>query len=254
VLLAHGLTPVAKESAAPPQAGLNSTSMRRRTSRKSPARPAFGGGLKGRGSFSKKSAEGRLESGGAFYEAPGNTAGSEGAEREIATGIGLRRSGKPPQGGDTPYWRRPEPGIVRPSPHRGRHSGSHGRQPVGKGLREFELSPHRGRHSESHGRQPVGKGVREFQLSPRRGGDTPYWRRPEAGVLRLSPHRGRDSGSHGRQPVGRGVREFELSPRRVDTAYWRRPEPGIVPLSPPGGDTPEATGVSPWERVSGNSS
>jgi hypothetical protein len=29
------------------------------------------------------------------------------------------------------------------SPRRGRHSGSHGRQPVGKGLREFELSPRR---------------------------------------------------------------------------------------------------------------
>ena len=61
MLLAHGLAPVAKESA---------------------ARPAFGGGLKGRGSFSKKSAEGRWESGGAFYEAPGNTAGREGAERD----------------------------------------------------------------------------------------------------------------------------------------------------------------------------
>jgi hypothetical protein len=32
----------------------------------------------------------------------------------------------------------------------------------------MRLSPHRGRHSESHGRQPVGKGVKELELSPRR--------------------------------------------------------------------------------------
>ncbi len=30
------------------------------------------------------------------------------------------------------------------------------------------VSPHRGRHSGSHGRQPVGKGVKKFELSPRR--------------------------------------------------------------------------------------
>ena len=63
MFLAHGLTPVAKESAARPA-------------------PPSAGGLKTRGSFSKKSAEGRLESGAAFYEAPGNTAGREGAERD----------------------------------------------------------------------------------------------------------------------------------------------------------------------------
>ena len=39
-----------------------------------------------------------MESGAAFYEAPGNTAGREGAEREIAAGIRLRCSAKPPQG------------------------------------------------------------------------------------------------------------------------------------------------------------
>ena len=77
MFLTHGLTPVAKESAA------------RR------------GGLKARGFFSKKNAEVRWESGGAFYEGPGNTAGREGAERDSHR-IGLRCSAKPPQGGDTP--------------------------------------------------------------------------------------------------------------------------------------------------------
>ena len=30
------------------------------------------------------------------------------------------------------------------------------------------MSPRRGRHSGSHGRQPLGKGVKKFELSPRR--------------------------------------------------------------------------------------
>jgi hypothetical protein len=61
-----------------------------------------------------------MDNGTAFSEGPGNSAVREGAERETARVLGC---------------------VALPSPRRGRHSGSHGRQPVGKGVKEFELSP-----------------------------------------------------------------------------------------------------------------